>query len=285
MKVVDRATGKSTNTMFPTEIEARSAVRRLRRKAEGEIGISIDGALMTYEKHLTEKGNKPLSICSTLERLRSLFKDQTHYVVALTCEDAARIWNGYAARPTRTGKPPAVDTRINVLHEAKTFMRWCLKQRWTKVAEPFAGVEILGERSRGKDQLERVDDARRWLATASAGVLYGQGLSPTQQEITNFNSISTGSFTISIDGASHNITGVNFTAALSSATWSPIDCRVNKPNSATFRTVQGAQICDVQTSSNPAVPGVDSRAAGKPQDCRVAPNIPENSRTFPPFAD
>jgi inhibitor of cysteine peptidase len=85
--------------------------------------------------------------------------------------------------------------------------------------------------------------------------------------------------------SSSNITGVNFTAALSSATWSPIDCRVNKPNSATFRTVQGAQICDVQTSSNPAVPGVDSRAAGKPQDCRVAPNIPENSRTFPPFAD
>jgi integrase len=152
--------------MFPTEIEARSAINRLRRKAEREIGISIDGALMTYEKHLTEKGNKPLSIYSTQVRLRSLFKDQTHYVVALTCDDAARIWNGYAARPTRTGKPPAVDTRINVLHEAKTFMRWCLKQRWTKVAEPFAGIEILGERSRGKDQLDRVDDARRWLATA-----------------------------------------------------------------------------------------------------------------------
>ena len=166
VKVVDRVTGKSTNTMFPTEIEARSAINRLRRKAEREIGISIDGALMTYEKHLTEKGNKPLSICSTLERLRSLFKDQTHYVVALTCDDAARIWNGYTARPTRTGKPPAVDTRINVLHEAKTFMRWCLKQRWTKVPEPFAGIEILGERSRGKEQLDRVDDARRWLATA-----------------------------------------------------------------------------------------------------------------------
>ncbi len=166
MKVVDRVTGKSTNTMFPTEIEARSAINRLRRKAEREIGISIDGAMMAYEKHLTEKGNKPLSICSTMERLRSLFKDQTHYVVALTSDDAARIWNGYVARPTRMGKPPAVDTRINVLHEAKTFMRWCLKQRWTKVAEPFAGIEILGERSRGKEQLDRVDDARRWLATA-----------------------------------------------------------------------------------------------------------------------
>lgn len=166
VKVVDRATGKSINTMFPTEIEARSAVNRLRRQAAKEIGISIDGAMMAYEKYLTEKGNKPLSICSTLERLRSLFRDQTHHVVALSCDDAIRIWNGYVARPTRMGKPPAVDTRINVLHEAKTFMRWCLKQRWTKVAEPFASIEILGERSRGKEQLDRVDDARRWLATA-----------------------------------------------------------------------------------------------------------------------
>jgi hypothetical protein len=87
---------------------------------------------------------------------------------------------------------------------------------------------------------------------------------------------------------SSNITSVNFVATASpspSGAWSPVDSRVNKPNSATFRTVQGAQICDVQTSSNPAVPGVDSRAAGKPKDCRVAPNIPENSRTFPPFED
>jgi len=88
--------------------------------------------------------------------------------------------------------------------------------------------------------------------------------------------------------SSANVTGINFTATATpspSGTWSPIDSRVNKPNSATFRTVQGAQICDQQISSNPAVPGVDSRAAGKPQDCRIAPNIPENSRTFPPFDD
>jgi integrase len=166
VKVVDRATGRSTNQIFPTEAEAKAAVSRLRRQAAKEIGISIDAALTAYDKHLTEKGNKPRSISSTLERLRSLFKDQTHYVVALTCDDAVRIWDGYTARPTRTGKAPAVDTRISVLHETKTFIRWCRKQGWTKVADPFGGIEILGERSRGKDQLDRVDDARRWLETA-----------------------------------------------------------------------------------------------------------------------
>jgi hypothetical protein len=55
---------------------------------------------------------------------------------------------------------------------------------------------------------------------------------------------------------------------------SPIDCRVSKPNFATFRTVNGAQIDDVQTSSNPAVPSVDSRVS-KPVACGT---YPQNSR-------
>jgi hypothetical protein len=55
---------------------------------------------------------------------------------------------------------------------------------------------------------------------------------------------------------------------------SPIDCRVSKPNSATFRTINGAQIGDVQTSSNSAVPGVDSRVS-KPVACGT---YPQNSR-------
>jgi hypothetical protein len=41
---------------------------------------------------------------------------------------------------------PAIDTGINVVHEAKTFMRWCVKESWTKVTNPFGGIEILGER-------------------------------------------------------------------------------------------------------------------------------------------
>ena len=45
-------------------------------------------------------------------------------------------------------------------------MRWCRKQGWCKTAEPFADIEIAGRRSKGKDQLDRIDDARRWLGTA-----------------------------------------------------------------------------------------------------------------------
>lgn len=77
-----------------------------------------------------------------------------------------------------------------------------------------------------------------------------------------------------------NITGVNFTA---SSYYSQPDCRVSPfgPNSS--RTVQGTLTYDVQTSSNSTIPGTDSRAAGAPVDVRIAPNIPENSRTAGTF--
>lgn len=54
------------------------------------------------------------------------------------------------------------------------------------------------------------------------------------------------------------------------------DCR-KAPNGA--RTVQGTSIYDVQTSSNLAVPGTDSRIAGSPVDSRITSTIPQNSRT------
>jgi integrase len=166
IKVVDRATGKSVSHTYPTEAESRKEVERLRREAAREIGISIDAALVAYEKHVTAKGNRPRSVTSTLERLRSVFAGHEHRLVALDREDAKRIWADYKQRPTRMKKAPAIDTQMNTLHETRTFMRWCRKEGWCKTAEPFADIEVVGQRSRGKDQLDRLDDARRWLGTA-----------------------------------------------------------------------------------------------------------------------
>lgn len=75
-----------------------------------------------------------------------------------------------------------------------------------------------------------------------------------------------------------NITGVDFTATVVPTTYSVPDCRdyATFPNDS--RDVQGTLIYDVQTSSNSAVPGEDSREEGAPIDSRIAPNVPENSR-------
>ncbi len=49
-----------------------------------------------------------------------------------------------------------------------------------------------------------------WARTAQSGVLVGSILSATQQAITNFTSITNGGLTITVDGAQHAITGMNF---------------------------------------------------------------------------
>ena len=67
--------------------------------------------------------------------------------------------------------------------------------------------------------------------------------------------------------------------ALPANVYSVPDCRVAPAGPNASRNVQGTLIYDVQTSSNPAIPPVDSRRAGAPVDSRVSPNIPQNSRT------
>jgi cysteine synthase len=73
IKLVDRVTRKSVSHFFPTEAEAQQEANRLRREAAREMGISINAALTAYGQHVTAKGNKPRSVTSTLERLRSVF--------------------------------------------------------------------------------------------------------------------------------------------------------------------------------------------------------------------
>lgn len=53
----------------------------------------------------------------------------------------------------------------------------------------------------------------RWIRTATAAILEGAILSPTQQAITNFQQITSGGFSVDIDGTVQNITGLNFSQA------------------------------------------------------------------------
>lgn len=55
-------------------------------------------------------------------------------------------------------KDSAVDSHRNALAAAKSWGRWCTKKGWLR-SDPFADVEGLGRRKKGKPQL-RVDEAR-----------------------------------------------------------------------------------------------------------------------------
>lgn len=71
-----------------------------------------------------------------------------------------------------------------------------------------------------------------------------------------------------------NSPGFNCSAA--APPWSSIDCRNFGQFPNFFRVVNQTNIYDVQTSSNPAVPGADSRTAGAPT---ASGTYPQNSRT------
>jgi len=64
--------------------------------------------------------------------------------------------------------------------------------------------------------------------------------------------------------------------------WSQIDSRNYYIFPNRTLNVQGTLTYTVQTSSNAAVPGKDSRVT-KSTDSRISPNIPQNSRNAPPF--
>jgi len=84
---------------------------------------------------------------------------------------------------------------------------------------------------------------------------------------------------VSLADAVANVQVGGWSGGITASPYSVPDCRNygNFPNSS--RDVQDTLIYDVQTSSNSAVPGTDSRAAGAPVDDRVAAIIPLNSRT------
>jgi integrase len=161
IKIVDRATRKATNRIFETREEAEGVADTLKRQQRHEVGISVGRALNVYERWLREvghkgEGNKPRTVETTMQRLRRLFAEVTKIAVrALTPVLAGKLYDGLAG---------AVDSRRNILAEAKTFLRWCRGKGWTKI-DALEHVQGIGRRRRGKPQLT-TDEARKFLAKA-----------------------------------------------------------------------------------------------------------------------
>jgi integrase len=161
IKIVDRATRKATNRVFATRDEAETAVRELKRQQRQEAGISLGAALDEYERWLGAvghkgEGNRPRTVETTMQRLRRFFAEATKIAVAaVTPAYGAKLYDAL------TG---AVDSRRNILAEAKTFLRWCRDKGWAKM-NALESVQGLGKRRRGKPQFT-TDEARKFLAKA-----------------------------------------------------------------------------------------------------------------------
>lgn len=144
---------------FSDEDEAIGFAQQLRADIGASAGASsFDTAIAEYEKHLVAKGNKPKSYTETIRRMKVFFRPVLALRVDLLTEARARKL--YQAL---VGKY-AADSHRNMLAEAKSFLRWCVKKRWLR-SNPLEGVEGQGRRSHGKEQ-HRINEARAFYRKA-----------------------------------------------------------------------------------------------------------------------
>jgi integrase len=152
------ADGARTSRSCSTEEEARDTAEALRSLIRDTAAKTVGQAVEAYEVYLrTEKRNKARSVDETIRRLRKFFPDGSIMLKAHTEERCK-------ARYSELASTLAVDSHRNTLAEVKTFLRWCVGQRWLP-ASPADGLKGVGKRRRGKPQL-RLDEARRWTDKA-----------------------------------------------------------------------------------------------------------------------
>lgn len=138
---------------YPTREAAAAAKRGAREILAGQ-GRTVGDAVAEYKTALERKGNKPGSVKTSGYRLAALLD----MGIALVDLRPARAQDLYDDLVDEGG---AVDTHHGCLVAAKAFGRFVVKAGYLKV-NPFAEVEPVGKKSRGKDQL-RVDEARMFL--------------------------------------------------------------------------------------------------------------------------
>lgn len=156
--------GRRATRKVASEAEALRLKSELDRELVKTQALTTSEALDRYEQHMLGKGNKPASVAGTIGKLRTMFAGVAD-LAQLTPRRAAALYQRLHSQTSqRTGRPLSSDSHRNMLAEAKTFGRWCTKQRLLP-GDPFAAIEGVGRRKAGKPQL-RIDEARRWCRSA-----------------------------------------------------------------------------------------------------------------------
>lgn len=155
--VVDQA-GKQTAVPYETREAAQADIDAARQEESQESGITVQQAIDKYEEWGKARKLKPNTYNTTTARLYKFLASVSSKPLAMLSEQRARsIYAGWITKSAGT-------THISMLAETKTFMNWCVAQGWIK-RNPFAKVDSVGKKKRGKPQLHN-DEARRWAAVA-----------------------------------------------------------------------------------------------------------------------
>lgn len=153
------ADGRRRPRSFASEREALDYVDEFNKQAAGR---TVAEAVKEYLEHVEALGRKASTVTTKRYRLEALLQVADHGSLQLSRLTADRAQRLYDERRAKT----RADTHRNELGAAKELGAWCVKQGWL-AACPFAGVEPMGQRKKGKLKL-RIDEARRFRDTALA---------------------------------------------------------------------------------------------------------------------
>lgn len=156
--VVINANGDRTNQTFETEAEAGKVAAEIRTHFEAR---SMSSSVAEYLASMRERGLRSSTIERAEDHLHRFFALDRNGARPLRWLTTARAGALYASYQTG-----AVDTHRNGLAAAKSFGKWATRQGWL-ATNPFADVEPVGRRRRGKPQL-RIAEARQLDAFALA---------------------------------------------------------------------------------------------------------------------
>lgn len=143
-------------TLYVRAFDSADAASRWRASFESVAkagGRTIGEAVTEYHAALRRKGNKEASITTSRYRLDAIL-DTGMALIDLTPRKAQQLYDDLV------DEGGAVDTHRGCLIAAKAFGRHCQAQSWISV-NPFAAVEPVGRRSKGKEQ-HRTDEARAY---------------------------------------------------------------------------------------------------------------------------
>ena len=124
----------------------------------------MERAIDIYADHQRGKGNKEGSIHTTSRRMRLMFPDDGLFISTVTPQLAERLYGALV-------QSSSVDTHRNSLGQTRTFFKWAVRQGYLS-ENPFAAVEGVGKRSKGKEQL-RIDEARKLVDACNASGMAG----------------------------------------------------------------------------------------------------------------
>lgn len=155
--------GRRTRSTFDSEREAQQFVDDFYAAASGAYGCTVAQAVHEYLASRREAGLKAGTVTTLGYRLKGLLgtTERDRLVRALTPAIARQL---FAARRTKRGDRPSVDTQIGELVAVQGWAAWCIERGYLR-SDPFAGIEVAGAKSRGKKQL-RIDEARRFTDAA-----------------------------------------------------------------------------------------------------------------------